>query len=99
MSAGPRVCVVSMTGLQQRGTLVGKWLDVDGDVLRLRERVRAAMARSPWPDPGAVTHLGLRRICQSSSGGERVARGVCTDEHCTRRRQAVAGVTRPSIVK
>jgi antirestriction protein len=48
MSAGPRICVVSMTDLQ-RGILVGEWLDADGDLPRLQERVQAAMARSPCP--------------------------------------------------
>jgi antirestriction protein len=39
-----------MTDLAQRGMLVGQWLDVDGDVRRLQERVQAAMARSPCPE-------------------------------------------------
>src|SRR5215210_1107837 len=50
MSAGPRICVVSMTDLAQRGMLVGQWLNADGDLRQLEERVQAAMARSPCPD-------------------------------------------------
>src|SRR5215218_1825859 len=50
MSAEPRICVVSMTDLAQRGMLVGQWLDADGDLPRMQERVQAAMARSPCPE-------------------------------------------------